>query len=123
MQEQSEMNDADERRALSERLRQAREHIGLNQEEVARILKLPRTAVTAIESGQRKVEATELKKLATIYRQPISYLTGERNSERELPADVAHMARAASELSQDDRKELSQFAEYLRTRSTIKRSV
>lgn len=123
MQEQSEMNDADERRALSERLRQAREYIGLNQEEVARIMKLPRTAVTAIESGQRKVEATELKRLATIYRQPISYLTGERGSERELPADVAHMARAASELSQDDRKELSRFAEYLRTRSTIKRTV
>lgn len=122
--EQSQMSsELTERQALGERLRQARDYIGLSQEEVARLLQVPRTAVTGMESGQRRVEATELKRLAGIYRQPISYLSGETEIEKALPADVAHMARTASELSIDDRKELGRFAEYLRARGTVKGSV
>jgi transcriptional regulator with XRE-family HTH domain len=117
------ISETTERQALGERLRQARDYIGLSQEEVARLLKLPRTAITGMESGQRRVEATELKRLSAIYRQPISYLSGETDIEKALPADVAHMARTASELSIDDRKELGRFAEYLRARGTLKGSI
>jgi len=62
----------EERRQLGERLRQAREYSGLSQEEIATYLKVPRTALTGVESGQRRVEAIELKRLAELYRQPIS---------------------------------------------------
>jgi DNA-binding XRE family transcriptional regulator len=56
--EQSQMSsELTERQALGERLRQARDYIGLSQEEVARLLQVPRTAVTGMESGQRRVEA------------------------------------------------------------------
>jgi hypothetical protein len=34
-----------------------------------------------------------------------------------LPADVAHLARAAAKLSVKDRDELERFAEFLKTRS------
>ena len=54
-------NDETERRRLGEKLRQAREYLGFSQDDVATFLKLPRTAITNIESGQRKVEALELK--------------------------------------------------------------
>lgn len=111
----------EERRQLGERLRQAREYLGLSQEDVATYLKVPRTALTGVESGQRRVEAIELKRLAELYRQPVSYFTGE-DAAAALPADVAHLARAAAKLSVKDREELGRFAEYLRARSGGERS-
>lgn len=111
-------DDEAERRLLGETLRKAREYVGFSQDEVAGFLKVPRTAVTNIESGQRKVEALELKKLAELYRQPVGYFTGEDEASASLPADVAHLARQAAKLSVKDRDELGRFAEFLKLRAT-----
>lgn len=110
-------SDDDERRRLGNRLREARKYLGLKQEEVATYLKIPRTALTDIESGQRRVEAIELTRLAKLYRQPVAYFTGEDAAAANLPIDVAHLARQAAHLSQQDRDELGRFAEYLRARA------
>ena len=110
-------NDQEQRRQLADRLREARKYIGLKQEEVATYLKIPRTALTDIESGQRRVEVIELARLAKLYRQPVSFFTGEDDASSGFPIDVAHLARKAAELSQQDRDELGRFAEYLRARS------
>jgi transcriptional regulator with XRE-family HTH domain len=110
-------SDEEKRRRLSDRLREARKYLGLKQEEVATYLKIPRTALTEIESGQRRVEAIELIRLAKLYRQPVAYFTGEDEAAAELPIDVAHLARKAADLSPQDRDELSRFAEFLRARS------
>ena len=110
-------DDEAERRQLGERLRDARKYVGLSQEEAAAILKLPRTAVTELENGQRKVEALELKRMAELYRQPVSYFTGEDVAAAPLTADVAHLARQAASLSPKDRQELGRFAEFLRARA------
>lgn len=112
--------DEAERRHLGEKLRQAREYVGFSQDEVATFLKLPRTAITNIEAGQRKVEALELKRLAELYRQPVGHFTGEDEASASLPADVAHLARQAAKLSVKDREELGRFAEFLKTRGTTK---
>ncbi|KRB86710.1 transcriptional regulator [Sphingomonas sp. Root710] len=109
--------DEEARRLLGERLREARKYLGLRQEEVASYLKIPRTALTDIENGQRRVEAIELTRLARLYRQSVGYFTGEDEAAASYAPDVAHLARAASELSPTDRAELGRFAEYLRTRS------
>lgn len=109
-------NDDETRRRLGDRLREARKYLGLTQEEVANYLKIPRTALTDIENGQRRVEAIELMRLAKLYRQPVGYFTGE-DAAASLPIDVAHIARQAAGLSQQDRNELGRFAEYLRARS------
>jgi len=114
-------DDEAERRQLGERLRDARKYVGLSQEEAAAMLKLPRTAVTDIESGQRKVEALELKRMAELYRQPVSHFTGEDAAAAPLSADVAHLARQAASLSAKDREELGRFAEFLRARSATER--
>jgi transcriptional regulator with XRE-family HTH domain len=110
-------NDAEERRRLGDRLKEARKYLGLKQEEVATYLKIPRTALTDIESGQRRVEAIELTRLAKLYRQPVAYFTGEDEASASLPVDVAHLARRVADLSQQDRDELARFAEYLRARA------
>lgn len=110
-------NDDEERRRLGDRLREARKYLGLKQEEVATYLKIPRTALTDIENGQRRVEAIELTRLAKLYRQPIGYFTGEDEASAGLPVDVAHLARQAADLSLQDRNELGRFAEYLRARA------
>ena len=109
-------SDEAERRRLGDRLREARKYLGLKQEEVATYLKIPRTALTDIENGQRRVEALELTRLAKLYRQPAAFFTGE-DEVASLPVDVAHLARRAAALSQQDRDELGRFADYLRSRS------
>lgn len=116
MSDPGESDDA-ARRLLGERLRDARKYLGLKQEEVAAYLKLPRTALTDIENGSRRVEAIELTRLARLYRQSMAYLTGEDEASASLPADVAHLARQVASLSEEDREELGKFAEYLRSRS------
>jgi transcriptional regulator with XRE-family HTH domain len=110
-----------ERLQLGERLRRAREYLGLSQDEVARHLGIPRTALSNIEAGSRRVEVLELKRLADLFRQPVTHFTAEEDEDTagaaELPADIAHLARAATKLSTTDREELRRFAEYLRVRS------
>ncbi len=106
-----------DRKKLGARLREAREYLGLSQDEVAKYLGIPRTALSHIESGQRRIDALELKKLAQLYKRPVVYFTGESQSDAGMPEDVAHLARAAAGLSEGDRRELSRFAEYLRARA------
>lgn len=106
-----------ERTALGERLRGAREYLQLSQDEVARLLGIPRAAVSLMESGQRKVEALELKKLAEVYQRPLNYFTGEALPPPDLPAEVEHLARKVAELSDQDRKELARFADFLKSRT------
>jgi transcriptional regulator with XRE-family HTH domain len=105
-----------DRTALGERLKQAREYLELSQDEVAKKIGLPRSAVSLFESGQRGVDAIELQKLAELYQRPVSYFTGEVVS-AQLPDDVEHLARAAKKLSQRDRQELARFAEFLNSRA------
>ncbi len=105
-----------ERMRLAEKLRQAREYLTLSQDEVAKALGIPRAAISLIESGQRRVEALELKKFSVIYERPLSYFTGEE-APAKLPDEVEHLARTARKLSSRDREELSRFAEFLHSRA------
>jgi len=110
----------DDRKTLGERLREAREYLGFSQEEVATFLGVSRSALSNMETGQRKVEALELKKLAGLYKRTVSHFTGEEAEGLTFEADVAHLARKASELSADDRAELGRFADFLRARKQTK---
>ena len=106
---------------LGERLRLAREYVGLKQEDVARHLSVPRSALSHIEAGQRKVDALELARMARLYQRPVSWFTGEEDAtQAELPEEVAHVARAAASLSSQDRRELARFADFLKSRAKAK---
>ncbi|WP_404995379.1 helix-turn-helix domain-containing protein [Cupriavidus pauculus] len=111
---QEKLDSADEQRlALAQRLREAREYVGLSQEDVAATLGISRPAVTNIEAGVRKVEAVELDKLSQLYGQTVAYLlTGESSK---TDARVAFLARATQGLSEQDLEELGRFADFLRS--------
>jgi len=109
-----------DRRAMGDRLRQAREYIGFSQEEVAKYLGISRSALSNIETGQRKVEALELKRLASLYKRPTTHFTGENEEDQAVGEEVAHLARRASELSAEDRAELGRFADFLRAKKQTK---
>ena len=107
-----------DRKALGERLRIAREYVGLKQEDVARHLSIPRSALSHMETGQRKVEALELSRMARLYQRPVSWFTSEEAPpETDLPDEIAHVARAAASLTSQDRRELSRFADFLKSRA------
>jgi transcriptional regulator with XRE-family HTH domain len=105
-----------DRAQLGERLKQAREYLELSQDEVAKKMEIPRSAVSLIESGQRRVDAIELRRFAQLYQRPVSYFTGEVVSVP-IPEDIEHLARAAKKLSDRDRQELARFAEFLSSRA------
>ena len=110
-----------ERAALGERLKEAREYVGLKQEEVAKHLGIPRSALSNIEAGMRRVEVAEVTRLAKLYQRPITWFTGSLDASDELPEVVRHVARTAATLSDHDRRELANFADFLRSRASSKR--
>jgi transcriptional regulator with XRE-family HTH domain len=107
-----------QRTKLAARLREAREYLGFSQDQVAQHLGVSRSALSNIETGQRKVDAVELTRLAVLYRQPVAHFTGEPGPPGDtLAPDVAHLAREASKLTPKDREELTRFADFLRLRT------
>ena len=111
------MSDGIEKwRQIGDRLRKAREYLELKQEEAAEAVGLSRSALSLVENGRRKVDAVELARFAEVYRQSIEALTGAAEMPP-LPESVRALARAATELSVEDRDELLRFAEFLQTRS------
>lgn len=107
---------------FGERLRKAREYVGMTQDEVAKRLGIPRTALSNVEAGGRRVDALELRTLAKLYQRPVSWFTeeGDTPAMPELPKEVAHLAKAAAALSSRDREELARFADFLKARAKVK---
>lgn len=103
-------SDENEQAALGARLKEAREYIGLLQEDVATALGIPRTSVHALEAGKRKVTGLELRRLARLYRRPVGWLLGEEDVNLN---DAEPLFRAAAALSDTDREQVLRFAEFL----------
>jgi transcriptional regulator with XRE-family HTH domain len=82
---------------------------------VAQHLDVPRPAISAMERGTRKVSSVELKKLARLYGKPVAFFLGE-GTDPVLEADEVSAAlfRATRQLSNSDRQQVLQFAEFLR---------
>ena len=103
-----------EREELGSRLRGHREYFGYTQAEVAESLGISRSAIVHIEQGTRRVDAQELRKLATLYGCTVSFLVED---EEEANEDIEMVARAAQGLSKEDQQEILRFAQFLRSRS------
>lgn len=101
---------------IAQRLREAREYLGLSQGLVADAVGVPRPSISMMECGQRKVSADELRKLAKLYRKPYEYFLGEKvvGETAESAESVTALFRTANDLSEDDRQQVLRFAEFLR---------
>jgi len=101
---------------LGERLRTTRDYLGMSQQYVADNTGIPRSAVSDIERGARRVDSLELKKLARLYRQPVSWFLSEENEPDAGEHVLAGLPRALAELTEGDQREVLEFARYLRFR-------
>jgi transcriptional regulator with XRE-family HTH domain len=113
------MDGKSEQVEVGQRLRLARETLGLTQEDVASALGIPRTSMIAMEAGKRNVTALELRRLARLYRRSVAWILGEEPTEAEQ-ASVEDKAlfRATSELSAADREQVLRFAQFLAAAQT-----
>jgi transcriptional regulator with XRE-family HTH domain len=96
--------------ALGQRLREAREVLGLKQEDVSAVIGIPRTSVVSMESGKRNVTATELIKLSALYRRSAEWLLG---TEQDATVETAALLRTTKQLSEDDQMQVLRFAQFL----------
>jgi len=96
---------------LADRISTEREYLGLKQEQVAAALSISRAAVSAIETGRRRVSGQELKRLATLFGTSVDRLLG---AEPEQDPTSAALFRATKALSERDREQVLRFAEFLR---------
>jgi transcriptional regulator with XRE-family HTH domain len=114
------MSDDKDRTALGVRLKEAREYRGFSQEEVAKYLGVPRSAISLIETGDRRLDVLEIRKLTQLYECSIEELTGEIPLEESEPSSIKMVARAAADLSPEDRSEVLRFAQFLKSRKAAK---
>lgn len=83
---------------LGKQVASARKDRGLSQAELAAELEVDRTAITKMESGERKIDTFELARLAKILRRPIHWFVNDPS-----PAIVSRRnARAADEAKTRD---------------------
>jgi transcriptional regulator with XRE-family HTH domain len=103
---------------LARKLREAREYVNLSQQFVAEQTGIPRSAISDIERGSRRVESLELKRLAELYRMPVEFFFGtdpdpEAAGEAEDPT-VAALTRATEGLDEKSKDEVLRFALFLK---------
>ena len=58
---------------LIQKLKKARDDSGLEQQDVARLLRKTQSYVSKIESGQRRIDIIQLKEFAKIYKKDLSF--------------------------------------------------
>jgi len=58
---------------IVEQLKKARQEIGLDQSEVAKMLDRTQSHVSKVEAGQRRIDVVSLKEFARIYKKPLDY--------------------------------------------------
>jgi transcriptional regulator with XRE-family HTH domain len=105
-----------DRATIGARLREAREYRGFSQEEVGKYLGVPRSAISLMETGARRVDVIELKKLAKLYQSSVEALTGATPAEDVDVGSIKMVARTTAQLSPEDQSEVLRFAQFLQSR-------
>lgn len=98
---------------LSDRLKKTREYLNFSQQWVSERTGIPRAAISEMERGVRRVDSLELKKLARLYRYPVSYFLDEDLDA--IPAEhaVAGLPRRLTNLKPEDLNQVMKFAQFL----------
>jgi transcriptional regulator with XRE-family HTH domain len=105
---------------LGLRLKKHREYLGMSQQYVAECTGIPRSAVSEIEHGNRRVDAVELTKFARLYQVPVSWLLDEDEQARADMHALNLFTRKFSRLTSEDQAQLAQFADFLAARRAVR---
>jgi transcriptional regulator with XRE-family HTH domain len=112
-------DDGGAARRLGDRLKKLREYLGMSQQYVADCTGIPRSAVSDIERGQRRVDAVELTKFARLYQHPVSWLLDEDERATADTHALALFARKFGRLTDEDRAQLEDFVDFLAARRAV----
>lgn len=99
---------------IGERLRQAREKMGLSQEGLARHLGYSSAAtISHFEAGQRKISVIDLLQLADVLGVSPDYLYGESKAAAQMP----YFRAKAANVSPTERESVASFLSFVHTHS------
>src|SRR3989339_1117183 len=94
------MTDKAVQKAIASRIKELRERLGLSQEEVAKQVKLSRTAISQIENSERCVSGMELADFSRLFKVSTDYILGlEKELEVILPKDNKHTSKQSMRIS------------------------
>lgn len=103
---------------IGNRIEEIREQVGLSQSALARAVGISQSAISQIEAGERNPSFDMLRSLAKALGVSVPHLVGAE-VEQLAPDELAHF-RNYRGLSEDAKKELEDFAAYLRQKQTRK---
>ena len=106
---------------LGARLRESREYLGLSQQLVADRTGIPRSAISDVERGVRKVDSLELKKFALVYSKPVGYFLDEAENPDPATHTLQVLTRATAGLTEADQQKLVDYAELLTMARTARK--
>ena len=102
---------------IASRCRLARENAGLSQAQAARMLDIPRSALTEAEAGNRKISATELAAMARIYGVAVGWLVEETGAYPTPEEDRIQLAaRELARLRKEDLETVLQLVRSIRAK-------
>lgn len=104
---------------ISKRIAELREQAGMSQSALARAIGSSQSAISQIEAGERNPSYDMLRQVAEALGVSVPYLAGAE-VEKLTPEEEVHF-RQYRGLSEDARKELEEFATYLRHKQAQKR--
>ena len=94
-------NNPNEPYPIGSRIREARESLGISQLDLAKALDYESaTAISLIESGERRLRAEDLAKVAEVLQQDARYFIGQEDK----VTDVRVALRADKQISAADQK-------------------
>ena len=87
--------------AIGEKIKQARESIGLSQGKLAKRSGLAQSSISYIESGGKKPNIETISILANALDLPVSYLLDNQQADESLPPKLAELVKTVSLLSEE----------------------
>lgn len=103
---------------IGKRIEQIREQVGLSQSGLARAIGTSQSAISQIEAGDRNPSFDMLRQIAKALGVSVPHLVGAE-VEQLAPNELAHF-RNYRGLTQEAKKELEDFAAYLRQKQSRK---
>lgn len=107
--------DNETRKIIANRIAIARDRAGLTQNQLAKLLGIPRPSVVEIEAGNRKVSAEELIAMSDIFQVDINWLAGKGENNSNVQRDRIQLAaRNIASLKTEDINKIVDLLESLK---------